>query len=98
MAEEQINELKTILFLILLGEGDEQKKAERLAYIADKCGISDEDDFVEPLSEYSATGIFVNNSMDYLLRERPQYDEWCEYLKKELESLENYELLSELHL
>lgn len=98
MTEEQINELKTILFLVLLGEGDEQKKAERLAYIADKCGISDEGDFEPPLSEYSATGIFVNNSMDFLLQERPQYDDWCEYLKNELEKLENYELLSELHL
>lgn len=96
MIEEEINEIKTILFLILLGEGTEEQKASRLSFIADKCGISEERDFIPPLSEYSSTAIFVDKSLDLLLEE--QYDEWCEYLKEELEKIENYELLQELHL
>lgn len=96
MEEKQIIEIKSILFLLLLGEGTEKQKAQRLAFIADKCGISDEEDFVPPLSELSATAIFVDKSLDYLLQE--EYDPWCEYLKEELEKIENYELLKELHL
>lgn len=96
MTEEQLNEFKSVMFLILLGEGSEGEKAERLAFIADKCGISDEDDFTPPLSKYTATAIFVDNSLNLLLEE--EYDEWCEYLKEELEKIENYELLKELHL
>lgn len=96
MSTEEINEIKGALFLLLLGNGTEQEKAQRLAFIADKCGISDEEDFTPPLSELSATAIFVDNSLNYLLNE--EYDPWCEYLKNELEKIENYELLQELHL
>ncbi len=96
MTEKQITEIKSILFLLLLGEGTEKQKATRLAFIADKCGISDEGDFIPPLSEYSSTAMFVDKSLDLLLEE--QYDPWCDYLKDELEKVENYELLKELHL
>ena len=96
MTEKQINEFKSVMFLLLLGEGTEKQKANRLSYIADKCGISEEGDFIPPLSEYSSTAMFVDKSLDLLLEE--QYDEWCEYLKEELEKIESYELLQELHL
>lgn len=96
MVEEEINEIKTAIFLLLLGEGTEQQKAERLAFVADKCGISNEGDFTPPLSEYTATALFVDKSLDLLLEE--EYDPWCDYLKEELEKIENYELLKELHL
>ena len=98
MTEEEVNNIKMLIFLILVGKGTEENKATWLAAIADKCGIAGEDDF-KVLSEYSATAIFVDSSLDILENAQDNdYDRWCNLLKSELEKIENYELLSELSL
>lgn len=96
MTEKQINEFKSVMFLLLLGEGTEEQKANRLSFIANKCGISEEGDFIPPLSEYTVTAFFVDKSLNLL--EEEKYDEWADYFREELEKIENYDLLKELNL
>jgi len=92
---EELDNIKMVMFVLLAGKSEGEKLANYLAFLADKCGLAEKNDFILP-SEYSATGMFINKSMDLL--EEDRYDDWIEYFKNELLKEQSYELINELHL
>lgn len=87
-------DIKMFMLCVLSGRAEKEHVVQYLGALVEHGGLAGEDDANNPGLTY--TQFFIEQSI--ILLDDKLFDDWIEYYKKELLSIENYELVNDLSL